>query len=85
MKPFLAYLTPELRERLRALSFRTGRSMSSLLRDAVAEYVRRAPAKTDGLPRFIGCVKGRKGDRTSERASEVARGIILGKFKRGPR
>jgi hypothetical protein len=58
-KPFQVNLEPEQHRRLQALSRRRGRSMGSLVRESVAEYLVGVPAEEDPLADVIGMFEDR--------------------------
>lgn len=70
----LVYLEEAQLRELRRRAKRTGRSMASLAREAVAQYLA-APAPVP-LEGFIGCAAGPAGDDASERSGDILKDLL---------
>jgi len=70
----LIYLEQAQLDQLRRRARRTGSSMASQVREAVARYLA-APAAPP-LEGFVGCGAGPEGDDASERADEILKGLL---------
>lgn len=66
------YLDARDHRRLKALAAAEGRPTAELIREAVAEYVRRHPSRV--APSSIGAIRSGRSD-LSERAEELLRGF----------